>query len=105
MEVMDGPNPVTTTSYDDTLVEHNNNNIDEDNHHDNDGPTVEESYEITTTTKRKTRTSYKIQEVSFDVSIEFKWIDQLRYNRFFNNSSHRYAIFLKFSQIRQSIIV
>lgn len=46
---------------DDAVVNANNNgNVNEDD----EAPTVEETYEITTTRRKTIRTSYKIQEVS-----------------------------------------
>lgn len=53
MEVMDAVVPSVTSTIDEMNDEMND-----------DSPTVEETYEITTSRKRTIRTSYKIQEVS-----------------------------------------
>lgn len=39
-------------------------NINNNNNDDDEAPTVEETYEITTTRRKTIRTSYRIQEVS-----------------------------------------
>lgn len=72
MDAMDVLNPDTLSGNNkDGFNNENNGN----NNEDDEAPTVEETYEVTTTKRKTIRTSYKIQEVSDDI---FKWHVRLR---------------------------
>lgn len=67
MDVTDVLGPDAPSANDKDVVNNDNNN---GTNEDDEAPTVEETYEVTTTKRKTVRTSYKIQEVSDNM---YKW--------------------------------
>ncbi|KAK1134497.1 hypothetical protein K0M31_007279 [Melipona bicolor] len=65
MDATDVLDPDTPSANDEDNVSNAGNN-NGNNNEDDEAPTVEETYEVTTTKRKTIRTSYKIQEVSDD---------------------------------------
>lgn len=65
MDATDVLDPDTPSANGEDVSNTGNNNG--NNNEDDEAPTVEETYEVTTTKRKTIRTSYKIQEVSDDM--------------------------------------
>lgn len=65
MDATDVLGPDAPSANDEDVLSNDNDNG--NNNEDEQAPTVEESYEVTTTKRKTVRTSYKIQEVSDDM--------------------------------------
>ncbi|KAG7211324.1 hypothetical protein KM043_010620 [Ampulex compressa] len=63
MDATDATSPEPASGNDEGVVNSKNSN------EDDEAPTVEETYEVTTTKRKTVRTSYKIQEVSSDARL------------------------------------